>query len=65
MRQLSKGHMKQVIAHGIIDGLDLVGGETDTHCKCETYAMAKARKLACRRTKNADAPKKNREICII
>ena len=58
MRHVSKEQLKQVSAHGIIDGFNLVGNKNDTQCKCETCAMAKIRRHACRRTKYVDAPKR-------
>ena len=58
MRHVSKERLKQVSAHGIIDGFQLVGNKCDTQCKCETCAMAKIRKHASKRTKYVDAPKR-------
>ena len=58
MRHVSKERLKQVSAHGIIDGFKLVGNKCDTQCKCETCAMAKIRKHASKRTKYVDAPKR-------
>ena len=58
MRHVSKEQLKQVSAHGIIDGFNLVGNKNDTQCRCKTCAMAKIRRHACRRTKYVDAPKR-------